>query len=140
MLLIFEESAPSLHESQSWGRMNPQSVAVSTLPSFLISSQGGAVEGSRPNPPSGYCRSCFPRAPLTAEPLACSGTGCFFHTYVGCLDWGSSLGKYFPRIVFSWNCIFFCHGSMEEELSDIATKLLRVPMAFWSSFLSACQM
>ena len=82
-------------------RMNPQSVAVSSLPSFLLSSQGGAIKGSRPNPRSGYCGSCFPRAPLTAEPLACSRTGCFFHTYVGCLDWGSSLGRY-PGIVFSF--------------------------------------
>ena len=54
------------------------------------------------------------------------------------LCWVSGLGLISRKI--PWNCIFFCHRSMEESPSDIATKLLRVPMTFWSSFLSACQM
>ena len=132
VLLIFEESAPSLHESQSRGRMNPQSVAVSTLPSFFLSSQGGAIEGSRSDPHvRGVVEAAFPGSP------DCRTSGLFQNRLLfPYLCWVSGLGLISRKI--SWNFIFFCHGGMEEEPSNIATKLLRVTV--WSSFLSACQM
>lgn len=102
-------------------------VYAALLPSFI---SRGRYRGLQTKPTcSRCCRSCFPRLPWLQNLWLVPEQAAFSNTYVGCLDWGSSLGKY-PGILFSF----------VTEASEIATKLLRVFMTFWSSFLSACQM
>ena len=127
------KALPVFMNPSRWAEWTPKCSCVyaALLPSFI---SRGCYRGLQAKPTFWVLSELFSQGSPD-----CRTSGLFQNRLLfPYLCWVSGLGLISRKI--PWNCIFFCHRSMEESPSDIATKLLRVPMTFWSSFLSAYQM